>query len=459
MKQSRFLSVLVVDNDENIRRMLEVSLKDLGCNVTPAGSGADVESLLRCESFDVLLTDINMSGPTGIDLLNYSRTLEYSPIFIVITASGSMEISDNAIREWTFDYLPKPFSMVQLAHLIRKVRTVVELKSENERLKKGMVRPNFFSGMTSPTMIRLQEFIGRAAPTDATILLVGENGAGKSELARIIRARSSRAMQPFVIFNRGTLTDSHLESELFGHVKGAFAGAMRDFAGKLEVANNGTLFIEEIGDLPVAAQHRLLRFLQERVIERVGSGKSIPLDVRVIAATSRNLEEAVKFGTFREDLYFRLGFSKCTLAPLRFRQEDLPVLIQRLLLEISALSSPPCYVRELPAAVMKLLLDYSWPGNIRELRNTIERIVALSVDREIAEEDLPDAIRQRSSQTRPVANASPLSGIDDLRTLKDLERAHIERILSVVDSQERAAEILGITTVTLWRKRKQYELP
>ena len=451
MTESFGLSVLLVDDDKNIRQMLKVSLTGLGCDVSSAESAEEAERILRAKRFDVLLTDFKLGGSTGIDLLKFSKTVEHPPVCLLMTAFASFENAVNAIREGAFDYLPKPFSTAQLSHLLKKVKTVVDLRTENERLKRGAARPDFFSGMTSPAILRLQEFVGRVAPTEATVLLIGESGTGKSELAKIIHSRSSRGSQPFVVVNCATLTESLLESELFGHVRGAFTGAIQEHAGKLKIANHGTVFIDEIGDLSVSAQTRLLRFLQERVVERVGSNKAIPLDVRVIAATNRNLEEAVKGGTFREDLYFRLNIFECALVPLRFRREDLPVLIQRFIREISATSNAR-EVKKIPDPVMKALLDYSWPGNIRELRNTVERVMVLSADRDISLDDLPDAVRKGS-------RLKPAPGPGHLATLEEIERAHIEKVLSVEANQERAADILGITTVTLWRKRKQYGLP
>jgi DNA-binding NtrC family response regulator len=448
------LRVLLVDDDKNIRQTLRVSLAQQGCEVEVAESAEEAKKTLQSKSFDLILTDFKMSGATGIDLVLLAKRLDSPPLTIVMTAFASFENAVTAIQAGAFDYLPKPFTNAQLIHALQKVKTVVALKQENERLKKGGQRSDFFVGMTSPAMNRLQEFVGRVAPTDATVLLIGESGTGKSELARLIHTRSSRASQPLVVVNCATLTESLLESELFGHAKGAFTGAVQEHIGKLELANRGTVFIDEIGDLSVSAQIRLLRFLQERVIERVGSNKSVTVDARVIAATNRNLEEAVKEGTFREDLYFRLNVFECSLVPLRFRKDDLPVLIQKFLKEISA-STQAKEVKRIPDPVMKILLDYSWPGNIRELRNTMERLIVLASDREIIADDLPQSILRGDAQKSLPGN--PGSGV--VKTLEQLEHEHIERVLAVESNQERAAAILGITTVTLWRKRKQYGLP
>ena len=447
------LSVLLVDDDKNIRQTLRLSLAHQGCDVEVAESAEEAKRALQNNVFDLVLTDFKLGGATGIDLVLAAKRVESPPLTIVMTAFASFENAVTAIQAGAFDYLPKPFTNAQLLHVLQKVKTVVDLKCENDRLKKSG-RSDFFVGMTSPAMNRLQDFVARVSPTDATVLLVGESGTGKSELARLIHSRSSRASKPLVVVNCATLTESLLESELFGHAKGAFTGAIQDHVGKLELANHGTVFIDEIGDLSVSAQTRLLRFLQERVIERVGSNKSITIDARVIAATNRNLEEAVKEGKFREDLYFRLNVFECSLVPLRFRKDDLPVLIQKFLKELSA-NTGAREVKRIPDLVMKLLLDHSWPGNIRELRNTIERLVVLAADREVVADDLPQAILRGDS----LKLLQGVSADGPVKTLEQLEREHIERVLAHESNQEKAAAILGITTVTLWRKRKQYGLP
>lgn len=440
------LKVLLVDDDRNIRQTLLASLSAQGCEVRVAASAEEAQRLLGMQPFDLLLTDYRLEGRSGIELIQSAQALKSPPVSVMMTAYASFENAVNAIKEGAFDYLPKPFSTGQLSHLLKKVGTIVELKSENERLRRGSVRREYFSGMTSPSMARLQEFVGQVSGTDATVLLVGESGTGKSELARVIHERSNRSGGPFVTVNCTSLAESLLESELFGHVKGAFTGAVQEHVGKFELADRGTLFLDEVGDLSMGGQTKLLRFLQEKVIERVGSNRIIPVDARVIAATNRNLEEAVREGDFREDLYYRLNVFECPLVPLRFRKEDLPVLVERLIGECGARN------RRVPEPVMKALMEYRWPGNIRELRNVLERLIVLSGGREMTLEDLPSSFRDPA---RIGAAASERR----LRSLEDLEREHIAYVLSVEPNQARAAEILGITKVTLWKKRKEFGLP
>lgn len=445
------LRVLLVDDDRNIRRTLTASLSSQGCDPRAAASAEEAEKLLRDHPVDLLLTDFKLSGQSGIDLIRSAQALKDPPISVMMTAFASFENAVNAIREGAFDYLPKPFSSGQLSHLLKKVGTLVELKRENERLRKASSRVDYFSGMTSLAMGRLREFVGQVSGTDSTILLVGESGTGKSELARVIHGLSGRSGGPFVTVNCTSLTESLLESELFGHAKGAFTGAVQDRMGKIESADRGTLFLDEVGDLSLGGQTKLLRFLQERVIEPVGSNRTVSIDARVIAATNRDLGEAVAEGTFREDLYYRLNVFECSLVPLRFRKEDIPVLIERL-----AGEQPAAIRREsgtrIPEPVLKALLEYRWPGNIRELRNVLERLTVLASGREMTVDDLPASFRDPG-------RVGARAGERDFRSLQEVEREHISRILSLESNQARAAEILGITKVTLWKKRKEYGLP
>jgi DNA-binding NtrC family response regulator len=450
MKPEIQLSALLVDDDKNICRTLSLSLRDQGCTVEEANSVPQALEKLKRKPYDVVLTDFRMEKQTGLELIQQGKPIQPEASFIVMTAYASFENAVAVVKEGAFEYLPKPFTSVQLGHLLNKVRTVVHLQRENRELKGVRSKRNYFEGLTSPASARLEEFVRKVAPTEGTILLVGESGTGKSELSRLIHELSPRVSRPFITVNCTTLAESLLESELFGHVKGAFTGATQDKAGKLELAAGGTLFLDEIGDLSLGGQAKLLRFLQDRVFEPVGSNKEISVDARIIAATNKNLEETVALGKFREDLYYRLNMLECKLLPLRFRREDLEVLILRLCREIEARLGPNEH-KELPAAVGKAILAYSWPGNVRELRNVLERLYLLSKGRQIQTDDLPESV---------LSGAKPSLGhIYVEKTLQEIEREHIRTVLSHESNLERASEVLGITTVTLWRKRKEYGLP
>ncbi len=443
------LNALLVDDDLNICRTLKLSLSDHGCTVVQAHNVTEALEKAKHQAFDFVLTDFRMEGVTGLDLVRKLQAQPDSPVIVVMTAFASYENAVNVVKAGAFDYLPKPFKNEQLIHLLEKVRTLVALKRENRELKRSSFRKSYFAGFTSPASQRLEEFVRRLAPTEGTVLLLGESGTGKSELAKLIHEISLRAKGPFVTVQCTTLAESILESELFGHVRGAFTGALHDTSGKLEQADGGTLFLDEIGDISLAGQMKLLRFLQDRVFQRVGGHDDISVDTRIIAATNKKLDEAVKNGTFREDLYFRLNVLECTLVPLRHRREDAPVMIHRIYRELRSKigeTSPAT----IPENVMRRLLEYSWPGNIRELRNVLERLLMLSAGRDIQESDLPDSILNRR-----------ISGKTDegpIISLEELERHHIERALSQESNLEKVAKSLGITTVTLWRKRKEYGL-
>ncbi|MFO1518078.1 MAG: sigma-54 dependent transcriptional regulator [bacterium] len=447
--QAAALRVLLVDDDNNIRRTLSVILQENQCYVAQAGSVPEALRLIREQPFDCLLTDFRMEDQTGLDLIQNAKQIQPRLLMIVMTAYASIENAVSVIKEGAFDYLPKPFTNAQLLHLLGKVRLIVRLTRENEALKQEGAKRDFFRGFTSAASARLEEFVRKLAPTESTILLVGESGTGKSQLARLIHEQSPRKDKPFVTVYCTTLSESLLESELFGHVKGSFTGAFQDKEGKFEAADGGTLFLDEIGDLSPNAQAKLLRFLQDRVFERVGSNQEITVDTRIIAATNKDLSQAVADGKFREDLYYRLNIFECPLVALRYRMEDLAVFIERFLEEFKAQGLAKEKV-ELPSEILKALQEHTWPGNIRELHNTLERLIVLSRHREIKLEDLPDSLLKKKN--------APLKQEEKLASLEELTRNHIEAVLSREKNLEKAAEILGITPVTLWRKRKEYGL-
>lgn len=446
------LKILIVDDEKNIRTTLGVSLADEGHEVKMAASLETAVKELKNDTFDLVLTDYRLGGPTGSDVIREVKHYQPKALIVVMTAYSSIENAIQVTREGAFDYLQKPFMNSQLEHVIEKVTKVIQLMRENEELKQGGSRIDFFFGTTSPAMQRLEQFINQVAGTDETILITGESGTGKSELAKIIHQKSKRSKKPLVTVYCTTLTESVLESELFGYVRGAFTGANQDKAGKLEQADGGTLFLDEIGDLSPNAQAKLLRFLQEKVIERVGGIETIKINARVITATNKNLQVAVEEGKFREDLFYRLNMLDCHIVPLRHRRDDIPVLISRFLRDAS-LSQGLHSIIDIPKEVYDKLVAHNWNGNVRELKNTIERLVILSLGRQIDISDLPKSIMHPKEATSTL----PLNA-RELKPLEEVEREYIASVLLVESNFEKAAAILGITPVTLWRKRKQYGL-
>lgn len=443
------LHVLIVDDEKNIRRTLSMTLQENRFQISEAESVEEALKLLQQKSFDWILTDFRMGDQTGLDLIQQAKKMNPDLLIVVMTAYATIENAVSVIKEGAFDYLPKPFTNIQLLHLANKVRMFIDLKKENAELKNDKTKKNYFVGFTSATSRNLEEFVRKIASTDSTVLLTGESGTGKSELARLIHSRSHRANKPFITVYCTTLTESLLESELFGHVKGSFTGATQDKKGKFELADEGTLFLDEIGDLSPNAQAKLLRFLQDKVFEPVGSNQEIQVNTRVIAATNKDLSEAVKQGKFREDLYYRLNIFESPLAPLRFRMEDLPVFIENFLNEFQKRGILKSKL-EISREILEAFKNYSWPGNIRELQNVLERLVILSSNREMRFEDLPESLINQKKQIH--------SGSKEMISLEKLTRNHIEYVLSQEKNLEKVAEILGITPVTLWRKRKEYGL-
>ena len=441
--------VLVVDDEKNIRRTLVMCLEGLGCTVVEAATAQAALEALRRAPIDLAFLDLRLGNENGLDLL--PRLLEQRPALeiVIITAYATYDTAVEAMRRGARDYLPKPFTPAQVRHVIAQHAQRRALSSKVLQLEERLaaVSPGEDLATQSPRMRSALEIIERAAAHDVPVLLRGESGTGKGLLARLLHAQSARKAGPFVTVNCPTLTEELLASELFGHSRGAFTGAVRDQPGRVEAAEGGTLFLDEIAEVTPALQAKLLRFLQDRQFERVGETNTRTANVRLCAATNRDLEADVKSGRFREDLFFRLNVVEVTVPPLRERREDILELAGRFLAFFAKAAKRP--LPELSPEAQQALLGYSWPGNVRELRNAIERAVILSPAQLLSRESFPERIMAPAAQAAAAAPAES--------TLEAVEREHILRVLARTQTLEEAAQILGIDASTLYRKRKKYE--
>jgi two-component system, NtrC family, response regulator AlgB len=442
------LRILIVDDEKNIRSTLTVCLEGLGAEVAAVGTSEAAVSAAGRQPFHMAFVDLALGSESGLDLL--PRLLGEHPnvALVLITAYGTIETAVEAMRRGAWDYLPKPFTPAQIRHLVEKFRTQSSLTAKVAELERRLAEesPDVEISTRAAAMHNVLEIAARVAATDAPVLITGENGTGKSLLARAIHRQSPRAAGPFVVTNCPTLSDELLASELFGHARGAFTGAVRDQAGRVEVAEGGTLFLDEIGEIPPALQSKLLRFLQEKDYERVGETRTRHGDVRIIAATNRDLEADVRAGRFREDLYYRLNVVEIRMPPLRERREDILPLARAFLAMFTRATRP--VAPEISPAAAHALEQHDWPGNVRELRNTIERVAILWPSGVIEPEALPHRV-PRLTQRRAAVGGD--------FTVEEVEREHILSVLERVPKVEDAAALLGIDASTLWRKRKKYD--
>jgi len=439
--------LLIVDDERNIRRSLVTFFESLGHTVRAAESGTQAVAMLAETQFDLVLTDYRMAEMSGLELLREIKKRAPESLVILMTAFATVENAVEAMKSGAYDYVTKPFSLEQIQHTVDRALQVKVLQAENRALRSAIDESPLLDSH-SPAMQRLLETAQQAASSDATILLTGESGTGKNMIARQIHRWSRRHDKPFVVVNCTTLSEELLESELFGHVRGAFTGAVKDKPGRLEAANGGTVFLDEIADLTPTLQTKFLRFLQDQNFERVGGEHTIHVDARIIAASNRDLESEVGSHRFREDLYYRLNVITLRVPPLRERREDILPLAEWLL-NVAALRNGRPGLALSPGATTALA-NYRWPGNVRELRNAIERGTVLMRGETIAPDDLPDSLFHDTAERLAATPAAPSASLDEV------ERDHIARVLAASATLEEAADTLGINVTTLWRKRRRY---
>jgi len=452
--------VLVVDDEEDLRKAIVDILTLDGFEVDQAGSAEEAAEKLSQTAYDVLITDHNLPGKTGVELLEESLVRYPEIIGIIITGYGTIETAVNAIKKGAYNYLTKPFKLVELPVMVRKGLKERHLRFENQYLRKQLDERYGFDNIigTGRGMKRIFELVETIAGLTSTVLIQGETGTGKELIAKAIHFNSQRKDQKLVSINCGAIPENLLESELFGHVKGAFTGAVQTRIGRFEQANGGTIFLDEIGNMPLALQVKLLRVLQEREFERVGGNSTVKVDVRIVAATSSNLEQMVKDGTFREDLYYRLNVIPIDLPPLRERREDIPLLVQRFIEHFC--ETHKLDLKTISPHVLKVLMAYDWPGNVRQLENIVERMVALTANRPaILPADLPGEIQNRDSLNFVPLIEIPEGGISFQDVVTDMERELIVQSLRKTNGNKKlAAKLLNLKRTTLIEKIKRIGL-
>ncbi len=443
--------VLVVDDDDRVTRLVAATIHKEGAAVDSASSGEEALQLGAGSEYDLVITDVRMPGISGIELMHHlkSRCRNSFMETIIITAYGDIPLAVKAMKKGAYDFITKPFHITQLVTAAERALEKRALRLKIEELWSGIQKKERFESLIggSRAMQEVYERITQVAPTESTVLVQGETGTGKELVARALHARSHRSKGPFMVINCGTLTGSLLESELFGHVKGAFTGATSTRIGLFEAAGGGTIFLDEIDSTSQHTQLGLLRVLEDRQVRPVGSVSSKTVDVRVICAAQKDLSALREAAGFREDLYYRISALTITLPPLRDRMEDLPLLAGHFVrLACEKASKQPC---RLSAKALDSLMTYSWPGNVRELRNTIEQAVLFSQGPIIGEYELNVA----------APNSRPASHSQAIETLDDLERRHILRVLKLTgNNKRRAAQMLGVPRTTLYQRMKKHQI-
>jgi DNA-binding NtrC family response regulator len=443
------INMLVVDDDLRMRQLIEELLKSEGYEVASTGDSREALMMLREGRYALVITDLKMAYVGGMDILSYAKQVKREALVIMITAHGTVESAIEAIRKGAYDYIQKPFDPDQLLLIVKRAAEHFQVMDENKRLSEEMerFREDDFIGSTR-AVLEIKQLIEKVAPLDATVLIQGETGTGKELIARRIHKRSPRAANLFLPVHCGALSETLLESELFGHERGAFTGAVSDKKGIFETANNGTIFLDEINNTSPAMQVKLLRVLQDNTIVRVGSANPVSINVRVIAASSADLSEEVAAGRFRKDLFYRLNVMVVSIPPLRERRDDIPLLSYLFLNKYNVKFNKE--INTFARDAMQLFLAHSWPGNVRELEHAIERAVIMESTAEITARSLPGDVKKEPGD--------PFSCIG-LMKLEEMEKFLIQRTLRQLDGQKnKAAEALGIDVTTLWRKINKYNL-
>ncbi|HEX6904077.1 MAG TPA: sigma-54 dependent transcriptional regulator [Thermoanaerobaculia bacterium] len=455
------MNILIIDDEEVLQDILTSLVRREGHKAFAATTGEEGLAVLEREVIDLVLLDLMLPGMHGMEVLRKIRQRDPDQVVVVITAFSSIESAIEAMREGAFHYIPKPFKNEEVLLTIRKGLEQRRLTVENRSLKEQLRQRFAFDNITgkSKPMQQVYELIQLAAPARSNILVLGESGTGKELVAKAIHHHSRRADGPFVTVNSGSMPADLLESNLFGHMRGAFTGAVASKKGLFEMADGGSIFFDEIGNIPLDTQAKLLRVIQEREFMRLGGLDTIKVDVRIIAATNADLEAAVQQGAFREDLFYRLNVITVTLPPLRKRTEDIPLLIQHFLAQYARENEKA--LREVSPRAMELLLDYHWPGNVRELENAIERAVVLSTGEVLGEELLPASVRQRAEAVHGgmPAPTLPPNGFSFKDAVSQYERQIIIRALqSCGGVQKRAAELLQVKPTTLHEMMKRLNI-
>jgi two-component system, NtrC family, response regulator AtoC len=450
--------ILVVDDDTVARDLLAEALKKEGYSVEAYASGEEAIARGREGRVDLVLTDIRMGAVDGLTVLREFKRMSQDTAIVVLTAFGSLEGAIEAIKQGAYDYLAKPFKKEEIKLVVQRSLDHCRLLRENTKFREELKSKDEWSPLvgSSPAMLEVYKLVARVSESRSTVLLQGESGTGKELIARAIHGNSPRREKPFVPVNCGALPDTLLESEMFGYEKGAFTGAVGTKTGLFESANGGTLFLDEVGELGQALQVKLLRVMQDHEVRRVGGTASIKVDVRIIAATNRDLEQFVKDGKFRDDLFYRLNVVRITLPPLKERQEDIPMLAHHFLQKCAAGATTA--VRGFHPDTLESLKRYRWPGNVRELENAIERAVSLSHGPLLTPDDLPAAIRQASNPTDQKPDI-PETAESVYLTLEEVEKRHLMRVLKETKGNKvKAAKILGIDRRTLYRMAERFGL-